>query len=1320
MATLDVDPVADARNEGWSFEGLLGTLWEAFSNLLDSNYGKSPNTKGRAAVTFPLDTVSIPEGAIITSVTVNIRCRKSGSQNYSVTCNLLSTDDPSKFTSRTLYPTTSFVDYEIGSYTVDPLGFPWDVERLNKMMVQIFSYSNVTDAIHVSRVWATVTYRTRPAVTVAEPVGNLATASPELYWYYFQDTGDVQAKAEYKIFSATDVASVAFDPSKSTPVGSGTVLGDRTRFTLPFTLASGSYVTYVRVFSGAGAVSDWSSKPFSVEAPHPGTPSVSATADSSNSKAVLTIQDTSNLLSAVQADAEVSADRDEYLAINATFARSSAQVFGTGAASYSLTSTGTSNMYIESDFFRIAPSKDVTIRAQALSAVSSRTNVLTLSFYDSNYSSTGTAVTVSSTDSASGWSEILTNGETASTAVYAKLKYQISSPGAASEVHYVDHLGVMYGHDSPWTPGGHTSRNLGDSDFGGSPEDAGWSASAGTTVSTITNESRTGASGQRAMNLTRVNPATSISYVSTGTVYTSTSSTTTVTLNKPASTAAGDLLVAYVVTDKMGSLTLPTGWNLIDVSQVSDSGSTDLSLHVLSRTVGGADPSSWTANTSVPASRIAARVVAYRGAEAAASNFTDSAVTTQTTDTALSIQTGIINNTASNAWRLSAFAARDDVTGTWGAALYGTGGTTATIQYAGASAPWSDVADGSSFTVYKPANVTTNDIMIAAVSWWDDQQTLASFTPPSGWTVVDTRMSRTGVNGFFVWDYQIVTVVMWKKAGGSEPSSYSCSLNGVRKIRTTSAVAYRGVDGTSPFVAGSSNGLTSSSHSISTPTLNNNNAGAWSVCIFSAHGYSDISNGNNWVSDENVKRLEMVAVDSGVVPDGHTIAIYDSNGIINTGNRSRSATIPGTHTVDGAVAWIGMLKPGSTPYVPGTSQSETLDNAVGASSLFLSMAAYDSNGIIPSGNQSVLGTYSPSSGSSIFQSVSWHGILLPATPTVAGLIEVQSSDYIDISQVSDDVLNSAGRKMVVGAAFIGNTPDTPGLSLRFYRANQLIEAPVATGDGFGSSMWTYTARSFDIPEGATRVKALFRILGREDGDTVDVDRVTIAFGSDHNIWKNGTTLGLHPIWNVPKIEYQDDDGTGFSDWLPVAGTHWNPPVFDYLTGECSFEDNTIIPLTPRRYRVRGYTHGLRGDASTSVYSPATSSVSITGTNWWLKDLEHPENSIILPVQSTEIQAITTNTASAFQPLGEDHPVVITEGFKTDMLELPLIAQKTDWAAFRKMVKSGKSLYLQSDIDDAWWVRPLSDLTAETIVSANRQSDPYRIVKVKFIQVKPED
>jgi hypothetical protein len=975
-------------------------------------------------------------------------------------------------------------------------------------------------------------------------------------------------------------------------------------------------------------------------------------------------------------------------------------------------------MYIESDFIRMAPNQPITIRAQGLAGASSRTNVLTLTYYDETYTSTGTALTTSSTDSTTDWTEIVATGTTPSTTVYGKLKYQITAPGGASEVHYVDHLGVMYGTNSPWTAGGHMSRNIAGSDLGGSPADAGFSVASGTAVSTITNESRTGASGQRAMRLTRTNPSTSIAFRAAGTVYTSTSSGTSVTLNKPAGVAAGDLLIGFITVDKLGTVTPPTGWRVVDKAQLSDGG-LDHTMHVLAYTATASEPASWTATLSLAASRINARVVAYSGCDDVSANFYPEGVTTQTTDTALTLQSRVLTNTTSNAWRISAFSARDDVSGTWTAAQYGTGGTTATISYVGASAPWSSVTDGSAITVYKPTGTTTDDVMIATVSWWDDEQTPAAFTPPSGWTVVDTRISYTGVNGFFVWDYQCATIIMWKKATASEPSSYSCSLNGTRNIRVSTAVSYRNVNGTTPFIAENSSGITSSTHSISTPSVTNTSSKAWSISVFAAHGFSDISNGNNWTSTETVKRLETVAVDSGTIPDGHTIAMFDSNGIIPTGARQRSATIPGSHIVDGATAWIGILNPATTAYVPGPSQTERGDDAAGTGSLYLNTAIYDSNGVISSGDSSVLGTYTPSSGTSVYCMASWSGILIPTAPTVDGLVQVTTSSSIDISKVNSDILKTAENKMVLGASFIGNVPGTPTLSIQFYRANQLIESPIAEGDGFGTTEWRYTARTFDIPEGATRVKARFSVTNRANSDTVDIDRVMLGFGSEINGWRNGTSLGLHPIWNAPIIEYSDDDGTGFSDWKPVAGVGYKPPVYDSITGVCTFEDHTLVPLTPRQYRVKTYTHGLRGDGSASVYSSTSNSINITGTYWWLKDLEDPSNSLILPVQNTEITTATTNTASAFQPLGEDYPIVITEGFKSVTLELPLIAQRTDWAAFRKMVKSGKTLFLQSDVDDAWWVRPVGDLNAETLASANRQTDPYRIVKVQFIEVAPE-
>lgn len=1329
MAELDIDPVEDARNEGWSFEGILLNIWEVFSEIIDDDeHISNPSNKGRAAVTFPVDTEDVPEGAVITSVTIKARVKRSSGGNYSATFNLVATDDTSKFTSRTLYPTTSFVDYTIGAYTRDPLGRTWDVETLNKLMAQVFSYSATSGVIQVARIWATVTYRVRPSVSISDPTGNLATASPTVTWTYSQSDGDVQASADYKIFTASDVASPSFNPDKSTPTYSGSVQGDLTSFVLPDTLATNSYQIYVRVWSGVGAVSQWANKSFSVEAPHPGVPTVTATGNSSDSKATLTIQDTSNLLSAVQADAE-SGDRDEYTATNCTFAKSSAQIFGTGTASYLMTSSGTSDMSITSDYFAIAPSKAVTLRAQALADTGvGRTNSLTLDFFDSDFASTGSAITGSSTDVDSDWTEIIVNGTTASTAMYAKLTYKITAPAGASEKHYVDHLGVMYGTDSSWTPGGHTSRNLFDSEVGGSPDDNTFSPSAGTTISTLTSESRTGASGTRAMNLTRVNPSTSISFVAAGTAYNSNSSSTSITLNKPAGLAAGDVMIAYITTDRLGSVVPPTGWDVIDVSQLNDS-ERDLSLHVLGRTAGGSEPASWTASMALAATRVSAQVVAYRGAEPVSSNFLTTGTSTVKTNSATSIQTAVLNNTTSNAWRLSAFASADDATTTWTAALYGTGGTTATIQSLGSgSSDWSGTSEGTSITIKKPnVGVTTNDIMISAVSWWEKAETPASFTPPAGWTVVSTRYSDTGYNGTdglaAPADYQIalVTVVMWRKAGGSEPSTWTGSLSASRATRMSGTVAYRNVDGTTPFIAESDSGLSASSYDITTPTVNNTNSKARSVSIFVAHGHTEVAGTWTSTAGDSNKLFQYGIVKDEFIDNAQSMVVYDSGGIINTGNRSSAAKVPGWNAevprpIEGATAWIGILNPSTVPYVAGAAQTERVDTGTGTSSEYRNMSAYDSGAVISSGDASVLGTYG---GGGIWCMVSWHGILLPASPTVDGLIEVETQDYIDISSVSSEVRRSSNNKMTLGAAFIGSTPGTPAMSLQFYRANRLLEAPIQEGASFDDSKWTYTAKTFDIPEGTTRVKASFSVDGRENGDTVDMDQLMLAFGSNVNVWKNGTTLGLHPIWNVPLIEHRDDDGTGFGEWQALGGVQFHPPVFDYLTGECTFDDHTIIPLTARQYRVRAYTHGLRGDGSAGTYGVASNTVNIAATYWWLKDLEFPENNMILPVKAEEITIATTNTATAFQPLGENYPIIITEGFKSDRIDLPLVAQNTDWITFRKLAKSGRSLFLQTDVNDGWWVRPISDIEHETLVSAQRTTDPYRTVKISFLQVAPE-
>src|SRR5687767_3890776 len=138
MGSVNLLPVGDWRNDGWSLVG-ASTLYSTWDNDNDAIYAKCPSHKGGATVTFPIDFSTVPDGAVVTSVTVFLRVAKVGAGNRSVTINVISSDDEARYTSRTIYPSTTITTHEIATYTHDPRGEAWDVHRINKMRFRVFS-----------------------------------------------------------------------------------------------------------------------------------------------------------------------------------------------------------------------------------------------------------------------------------------------------------------------------------------------------------------------------------------------------------------------------------------------------------------------------------------------------------------------------------------------------------------------------------------------------------------------------------------------------------------------------------------------------------------------------------------------------------------------------------------------------------------------------------------------------------------------------------------------------------------------------------------------------------------------------------------------------------------------------------------------------------------------------------------------------------------------------------------------------------------------------------------------------------------------------
>lgn len=1309
----------DFRNEGWGFNGSgVSRCFNAWDNDDDSKYCYNPPHKGRACVRFPVNIGTVPEGAVITSVTIKIRAARIGSTPRTITINVLPDDDTSRFTSRTIPLTTTPTDYEIATYQRDPLGQPWDIHRLNKILCQVFTYHAVLHCIRVYKVWVVINYRVRPTVTVDSPSGTQLTPSPVISWTYTQADGDLQASAQYKIFTGIQVAASTFNPSTTDPVYQATVTGDTTSVVLPTSLNADTYHAYVRVVSAFGARSVWVGREFSVQGPTPGVPAedntvfggpgtgtVAVVPDSFRSSVALTLRNTSNLMSVQQADFETLTDGLEYHPTNCAVAQDTA-VYYAGVASGKLTASSAATMSVLSTYIRCAPETPVTARAQFRAAATGRTTNVRVLFYDDQFTAVSGTVSAAGTDSTSTWTETVVTGTSPAVTKWARVQLEITGAGAG-EIHNIDHVGLMYGTNTPWSDGGHSSSNILDS-FSSVAEDptgTNWTAGVGSSVSRVTPPG-IGGHGLQTKRLTYDGITPSLAFRATGANWNSTSTGTNFTLNAPAGLVVGDLMLAFVTTSNHSTCTPPAGWTLVNTASVDD-GSTDTALFVLKRTATGGEPGSWTDGAvSVASGRRHARVVAYSGAADASQQFIAENVTTRASDTPLYLTSAVVTNTDVNAWRVSAFAFNDDVAGTLVANTQPPAATPA-ISYVGKGTVWSTTSNTSAFTINRPSGVVSGDLMVATVSVSDP--VVPTVTAPAGWTVV---RNITESDSFAALKF----VVLKRTAGSSEPSSWSGTFSSQCKPVMTQVVAYRGADTAANQFIAENTSQSGSGNSVTTATVNNTDSRSWRMCVFAAS--NDYSTYWNWTS-ETTERADDSAEYWASWSSYRTITVSmtDSNGTIGTGNTSKAATLNRSYYA--AASWIGIIKALPSPPAPGANETERVDDTTGASNPFMMTGVYDSNGVVPTGAQSVTGAYTPGSGSSLQSAASWIGFLKPAVPLTSGLTVATAPTATDISLIDPAILARAGNKVTFMSDFIGSTAGTPFLTLHFYRANQLISSETRQGSSFGTTVWSTSSGVVDIPEGTTGIKPEVSVTDRTVGDFVYFDRIGVMLG-DTTVWRNGTGRTTHPVWSAPWIQYADDDGSGYGEWYDLPGQAIRPPEYDPLTGLTQYVDNTVIPLQRRKYRAQSVSYGLQGDRFVSGYGPDSDEVSLTAREWWLKDLTTDFAMILrVHVPAGPVTVGTTNTAVAFQPLGEDFPVVLTEGYKGDAFELTLVLNRTEHALLRAQLRTGRTLFLQSPVDHAWWVRPVGDLSAAIQYTGQRFTNPIRFFKITFVQVKPE-
>jgi hypothetical protein len=479
--------------------------------------------------------------------------------------------------------------------------------------------------------------------------------------------------------------------------------------------------------------------------------------------------------------------------------------------------------------------------------------------------------------------------------------------------------------------------------------------------------------------------------------------------------------------------------------------------------------------------------------------------------------------------------------------------------------------------------------------------------------------------------------------------------------------------------------------------------------------------GGGWDGGDVAERADATTTLLGY-PDP-VIQFSDSNGMISTGDHSRTASFT-SGSFYSAVGWTAILKPLSVPPAVGTAETERVDFRAGSANPWETTAVYDSGANIQAGIQSVYGSFTSSDGAADSMA-SWIAIIRPAASVLSGEVAAYPNTMIDISDVSDEVLELANNKLTVMSNFLGSVEGTPTLTAEFYRANQLLGTQSAPGRTFDTTVWTKSWAVFDIPEGATRIRPILSAIDVAVGDGVQFTRTAVMLGglgdsTQEPKWRNGTARREHPVWSKPILQYREDDGNGYGDWKNLAGQKILRPSYDLATGQMLYVDHTIVPRYSRQYRVSTYSYGLAGDFFSSGYGPASNEAIFESRAWWLKDVRDLAKNMQIQVRWTDQQVDTTNLATQFQPIGAKYPVVVTEGFKGDTFALEIHCEQTEFNPLMNLLNSGRTLILQSDIDRMWWVRPVGNIQTNILATGSRQERPRRYVTVSFVEVAPEE
>lgn len=461
MGTFILRPTADYPGSGVGWVASAGSMFSCVSDQSDATWirnNTSPNLS--QGFDFADNSGSLPTGAQITNVAMWMRARQSPVDSTSqIGMRMRQHSFAQFYEGITRLPGgTAIRDYQMGAYGRAPNGRPWNMGELNNTFITVGQNSTTSDKHRIYEIWLVVTYNERPVVTVTAPTGLLITQTPEHTWDVVDPEGNAIGNTRLRVFTDAVATGVNFNPDSSPFVYEAVIPGDVRSHITTTPIPPGTYRTYVRVADAPGAVSAWagSAAAYTIQAQKPGTPVVvSATPDDATGSVTLVIQDTSNLMSAMQSSAQEASEPVDVTPINSTVTRNTS-VGSDDTNSYQIQATANGSTGLLFPFNRVPPSKELTVRTKVRTAATSRTMTLRVTWYDSAWASISNNTT-SASDQVGIWVNLVITTTTPANATWAKVEV-FSNTAVAGEIHYVDQTGTMI-RSTDWTFGGFASQN---------------------------------------------------------------------------------------------------------------------------------------------------------------------------------------------------------------------------------------------------------------------------------------------------------------------------------------------------------------------------------------------------------------------------------------------------------------------------------------------------------------------------------------------------------------------------------------------------------------------------------------------------------------------------------------------------------------------------------------------------------------------------------------------------------------------------------------------------------------------------------------------